>query len=78
MSEQKIDDLLYSGWAYDVLKIFEKDTMYELFTNIMTEESICFVCENMHILTYVVFYFVCILTFPFSYPHPCISHVFDF
>lgn len=32
----------------------------------------------MHLLTYVVFFFVCILTIPFSYPHPCISNVFNF
>ncbi len=78
MSENKLDELLFSGWAHDILKIFEKDVLYDLFTNMMTEESLCFVSENMHLLTYVIFFFVCIMPFPFTYPHPCISKVFNY
>lgn len=52
--------------------------IFEIFTNMMTEESICFVSENMHLLTYVIFFFVCVLTFPFAYPHPCISNVLNY
>lgn len=32
----------------------------------------------MHLLTYVIFFFVCVLTFPFAYPHPCISSVSNY
>lgn len=63
---------------YDVIKIFEKDILYDLYVNLMTEESICFVSDNMHLLSYVVFMFVSVLPNPFTYPHPCISQVFNY
>ena len=36
------------------------------------------VCENMHILTYMILLFVVGLPRPFYYPHPCVSAIFSF
>lgn len=37
MSENKMDELLFSGWVHDIIKTFDKDVIYDLFTNMMTE-----------------------------------------
>ena len=58
--------------------MFDKDTLYEIFTNILMEESVCFVSENLHLLTHVIFLFITILPQPFSYPYPCISQMFNY
>lgn len=43
--EARLDNLLFGGWVFDILKIFHRDMIYDIFTNIMAEEeSICFVC----------------------------------
>lgn len=77
-SKHSFNDLLYGGWVFDTLKMFDKDSLYEIFTNILMEESVCFVSENLHLLTHIIFLFVTILPQPFSYPYPCISQLFNF
>lgn len=37
ITEARFDELLFSGWAYDIIKIFDKDVLFDLFTNMMTE-----------------------------------------
>lgn len=31
-----MDDLLYGGWVFDIMKIFDRDSLYDIFINIMT------------------------------------------
>lgn len=78
LSRASFDNLIYGGWSFDVLKIFEKDLLYEIFTNILMEESLCFICDNLHLLTHVIFLFVSVLPQPFSYPYSCTSQMFAF
>jgi hypothetical protein len=43
----------------------------------MLEESICFISDNAHVLTFLIYLFVGLLVRPFSYPHPIVSIVFE-
>lgn len=31
----KLDDLLFGGWVFEILKKFHRDVIYDIFTNIM-------------------------------------------
>lgn len=42
--ENRVDDLLFGNWVFDIMKLFHRDAIYDVFTNFMAEESICFVC----------------------------------
>jgi hypothetical protein len=60
------------GWIFAVLKMFNKDTFYEVMCAILLEEQVVFVCDNVHMLTYTIYLFTEILFRPFGYPHPCV------
>lgn len=61
-----------AGWIFAVLRMFTKDTFYEILVAVLMEEQVVFVCENLHILTYTIYLFTEILFRPFLYPHPCV------
>jgi hypothetical protein len=60
------------GWIFAVLKMFNKDTFYEVLCAILFEEQVVFVCDNIHMLTYTIYLFTEILFRPFGYPHACV------
>ena len=66
-----------AGWIFAVLRMFTKDTFYEVLLAVLMEEQVVFVCENIHILTYTIYLFTEVLFRPFGYPHPCVYIVFE-
>ena len=60
-------------WIFPILNMFSMETFLELFTLIMLEDRIVFVCENSHILTYTIYLFAYILVRPFVYSFPVIN-----
>ena len=60
-----------------MLRLLDKDTLYDIYCLVMQEESVVFCCENSYILTFMIYLFVGLLIHPFSYPHTIISSVFD-
>ncbi len=53
--------------------MFTFDSFIDLFTLVMLEDRIVFVCENSNILTYTIYLFANILTKPFKYPFPVVN-----
>jgi hypothetical protein len=68
----QLANTILSSWIFAVLKMFNKDTFYEVLCAILLEEQVVFVCDNIHILTYTIYLFTEILFKPFGYPHPCV------
>ena len=55
------------GWIFSILSMFNIDTFIDVFTLLMLEDRIVFVCDNSHILTYTIYLFVGLLTQHFMY-----------
>lgn len=34
--QNKLDDLVFGGWVFEILKIFDRDVLYDIYVNIMT------------------------------------------
>lgn len=47
--------------------MFSLDIFLDVFTLMMLEDRIVFICNNSHILTYTIYLFTNILTKPFIY-----------
>ena len=60
-------------WAFTILSIFNLDSFLDVFTYMMLEDRIVFVCDNSHILTYTIYLFAHILTKPFNYAFEVVS-----
>lgn len=60
-------------WVYSILSMFNLDTFLDLFTLIMLEDRIVFICENSHILTHTIYLFTHVLTKPLKYPFPVVN-----
>lgn len=68
---------ILGGWIWNILRMFNKDTLYETICAILFEESVVFVSENLHILTYTIYLFTEILFRPYTYPHPVLYIIPD-
>lgn len=44
LCEENLLGYFYEGWAYQLLKNYDKDKIYEIFCDIMLEKSVVFVC----------------------------------
>lgn len=77
LGKDRINKELYWEWASKVLKIIDKEVLYEIYSMVMLEESVMFVCENQKLLTFIVLLFASMLTKPFSYPYPVVSILFS-
>lgn len=64
-------------WAYRALRVFERESLYEVYCLVMLEETVCVVCENAYLLTFVIHLLVSLLPRPFHYPYPVVSIVFE-
>lgn len=53
--------------------MFSAETFLDLFTLLMLEDRLVFVCENSHILTYTIYLFANILPKPFKYAFPVVN-----
>ena len=60
-------------WVYSVLSMFSFDTFLDLFTLIMLEDKVVFICENSHILTHTIHLFANVLPKPLRYPFPIVN-----
>ena len=54
-------------WIFSVLSMFTIDTFIDVFTLLMLEDKIVFICDNSHILTYTIYLFTSLLSKPFRY-----------
>jgi hypothetical protein len=53
--------------------MFRVETFIDVFTLMMLEDRIVFICNNSHILTYTIYLFTNILTKPFIYAFEVVS-----
>ena len=60
-------------WGFTILTLFSVDVFVDVFTLMMLEDRIVFICENSHILTYTIYLFAHILTKPFTYAFEVVS-----
>ena len=77
LDQTKVREELSRDWAYRMLRLLDRETLYDIYCLVMQEESVVFFCENSYILTFMIYLFVGLLIHPFSYPHTIISSVFD-
>lgn len=57
--------------------MFTYDTFLDLFTLVMLDDQIVFVCDNSNILSHTIYLFAEILTKPFKYAHPVVTILLD-
>ena len=57
--------------------MLDRDSLYEIYCRVMLEESVVFISDNGHQLTFLIFLFTVLLPRPFAYPHPIVSMVFS-
>lgn len=60
-------------WIFAILHMFNVDTFIDVFTLMMLEDRIVFICNNSHILTYTIYLFTNILAKPFLYAFEVVS-----
>lgn len=60
-------------WIYAILSMFNIEVFIDVFTLMMLEDRIVFICNNSHILTYTIYLFTNILTKPFIYAFEVVS-----
>lgn len=60
-------------WIFSILLMFNIDTFIDVFTLMMLEDRIVFVCSNSYILTYTIYLFTNILVKPFVYAFEVVS-----
>ena len=60
-------------WVFTILSIFSLDVLVDLFTLMMLEDRLVFICDNSHVLTYTIYLFAHILTKPFNYAFEVVS-----
>lgn len=53
--------------------MFTFESFIDLFTLIMLEDRIVFICENSHILTHAIYLFTHVLVKPLNYPFPVVN-----
>jgi hypothetical protein len=58
-----------------VLSMFTFDTFLDIWTLMMLEDKLVFICENSNILTHTIYLFTNVLTKPLEYPFPIVSIV---
>ena len=54
-------------WIFSILNMFSVESFIDVFSLLMLEDRIVFICDNSHILTYTIYFFVSLLTKPFMY-----------
>ena len=64
-----------SEWICPILKLFTAEQFIEVFTLVVLEEKVVFVCSNTHILTHMVYLFSSLLPKPFYYPYPVVTMI---
>ena len=57
--------------------MLDRDSLYDIYCLVMLEESVVFISDNGHQLTFLIFLFTVLLPRPFAYPHPIVSMVFS-
>ena len=62
-------------WIYSVLSMFTFDTFLDVWTLMMLEDKLVFICDNSNILTHTIYLFTNVLTKPLEYPSPIVSIV---
>lgn len=60
-------------WAFTILSIFSLDVLLDIYTVMMLENRVVFICDNSHILTYTIYLFAHILTKPLTYAFEVVS-----
>ena len=72
LSEEGCKNNFIESWGLPILQLFSIEKFVEVFTLIMLEEKVVFVCDNEYILTFAVHLFTRILSRPFQYPYPSV------
>jgi hypothetical protein len=60
-------------WVYSVLSMFTLENFLDVWTLLMLEDKLVFICDNSNILTHTVHLFTSVLTRPLQYPFPIVS-----
>ena len=50
-------DACLGFWLYPILRLFDKNTFYDILSAILFEEQVIFVCDNQHVLSYTIYLF---------------------
>lgn len=77
LSESNLINQMIGDWGFKILKQMDKDTLLDVFCYIMLQQSVCFICQDKSVLTFIILLYIVVFSLPFGYPHPCISIVFN-
>lgn len=71
----RLSDAWLGYWLYPILRLFDKNTFYDTLSALLFEDQLIFVCDNQHILSFVIYLFSEICPRPFHYQHTIIYMV---
>ena len=68
----KLIEACLGGWLFPILKLFDKNSFYDILSAILFEEQVIFLCDNQHVLSYAIHLFTEVLLRPSHYEHTAI------